>query len=115
MKRSRVYWIACLMALLVWWTVTVPSALAESSSVHAQELFSQQCAGCHINGGNIVRRGKNLKLRALQRNHVDSIEAIAQLITNGKGAMSAYGDRLSAEDIDLLAHFVWDKAQVNWK
>jgi cytochrome c6 len=51
----------------------------------------------------------------LERNGLDSVEAIAALITNGKGAMSAYGDRLSAEEIDLLAQYVWQKAQTNWK
>jgi cytochrome c6 len=68
-----------------------------------------------VNGGNIVRRRKTLKQRALQRNGVGSIEAIATLITNGKGIMSAYGDRLSPEAIDLLAHYVWDQAQNNWR
>lgn len=27
----------------------------------AAEVFSANCAGCHINGSNIIRRGKNLK------------------------------------------------------
>ena len=29
-------------------------------------LFQQHCAACHINGGNIIRRGKTLKLKALE-------------------------------------------------
>jgi cytochrome c6 len=91
---------------------TPPSAVP---SVSASALFKQECAGCHVNGGNIIRRGKNLKQRALQRYRVDSIEAIATLITNGRGLMSAYGDRLSTEDIDLLANYVWERSQQNWR
>ena len=92
-----------------------PAQAAQLPAERAQELFTVQCAGCHPRGGNIVRRGKTLKLRALKRNRVASVEAIATLITNGKGLMSAYGDRLSPEEIDLLATYVWENAQNNWR
>lgn len=92
-----------------------PAAFADAPSAAASELFAAECAGCHVHGGNIVRRGKTLKQRALKRNGVDSVAAIADLITHGKGIMSAYSDRLSAEEIELLAQYVWDKAQTNWQ
>jgi cytochrome c6 len=44
----------------------------EASQTNAPALFDVQCAGCHPNGGNIIRRGKNLKLRALKRQGMDS-------------------------------------------
>jgi len=78
-------------------------------------IFENNCAGCHVNGGNIMRRGKNLKLKALQKNGVDSVEAIAQLVTQGKGLMSAYGDRLSAEEIAVVANYVTEQAKQNWQ
>jgi cytochrome c6 len=62
-----------------------------------------------------MRRGKNLKLKALQKNGVDSVEAIAQLVTQGKGLMSAYGDRLSAEEIAVVANYVTEQAKQNWQ
>lgn len=80
----------------------------------AERLFSVHCAGCHPHGGNIVRRGKTLKQNALQRHGVDSVTAIATLITQGRGSMSAYRDRLSPAEIDQLAHYVWQQAQDNW-
>ena len=101
-----------LSCILAWGGVT--SAIA-APSASAPELFEQHCSGCHIGGGNIIRRGKNLKLQALQRNHVDTPEAIATLITNGKANMSAYGDRLSPEEIDLLTTYVLEQAQTGWK
>lgn len=116
MKRSRWVWLKGVLILGLCWCLITSAALADTlNSEAAQSLFTTHCAGCHVNGGNIVRRGKNLKLRALKRHGVDSIAAITTLITNGKGAMSAYGDRLTAEEIDVLAHYVWDKAQTNWK
>ncbi|ACK67791.1 cytochrome c class I [Rippkaea orientalis PCC 8801] len=81
---------------------------------HGEEIFSIHCAGCHPNGSNIIRRGKNLKLKALQKNKVDSLEAIAALVTNGKNNMSAYSDRLTPEEIQAVSVYVLEQAQNNW-
>jgi cytochrome c6 len=81
----------------------------------APQLFEAQCAGCHAGGGNIIRRGKTLKLKALVKNHVDTEEMITALITKGKGNMSAYADRLTPEEISTLATYVLDQAQHDWK
>ncbi len=79
------------------------------------KLFELQCAGCHANGGNIVRRGKTLKLKALEKNGYITKDAIADIITNGKGNMSAYKARLSEAEIQMLAQYVLDRANQNWK
>lgn len=88
--------------------------LAPEQFSQAAALFELQCSGCHINGSNIIRRGKNLKLKALQANHVDSQAAISAMITNGKGIMSAYADRLSPAEIELLASYVLEQANAGW-
>ncbi|NJR40286.1 MAG: c-type cytochrome [Leptolyngbyaceae cyanobacterium CSU_1_4] len=116
---------AIALTLLLALLLSVEPALASSdlprvgSSDHVgltgAVLFEKNCAGCHIKGGNIVRRGKNLKLKTLQKNGVDSVEAIAQLVTQGKGLMSAYGDRLSAEEIVAVALYVAEQAQQDWQ
>lgn len=97
--------------MLSLWLGTAPSAWAET----APELFTVNCAGCHPNGANIIRRGKNLKQKALKRQGYTSVDEITTLITNGKGLMSAYGEQLSPEDINTLAQYVLDQAAVNWK
>lgn len=79
------------------------------------KLFEINCAGCHLNGGNIIRRRKNLKLKALQNNGYDTIESITTIISNGKNNMSAYGDRLSNQQINDLAKYVLNQAENNWK
>ncbi|MEL6380916.1 MAG: c-type cytochrome [Cyanobacteria bacterium J06626_18] len=118
--RSHWLWAGCLISLLCLWLTFVPTAMAaeplplSSMQANAQELFTVQCAGCHPNGGNVIRRGKNLKLRALERHNVASVEAITALITNGKGLMSAYSDRLTSEEIEVLATYVWNQAQNDW-
>ena len=79
-----------------------PPALAADMPDGAK-IFETQCAGCHINGGNIIRRGKNLKQKALKKYGMDSPEAIANIVTNGKGNMSAYKDRLTTEQIQAVS------------
>lgn len=104
-----------LLIVLLTVSLALP-ALAEAltASVQPIALFEVHCAGCHLNGGNIIRRGKNLKFKALQKNGVDSVGAIAALITNGKNNMSAYRDKLSTSEIDALADYVLVQAQQGW-
>lgn len=78
-------------------------------------LFEFHCAGCHPNGSNIVRRGKSLQPKALKRHGVNSVEAITTLISQGKGLMSAYGDRLTPAEIQTLAEYVWQRSQDHWQ
>lgn len=117
MVRSLLKIGLCLLAVLCSGLLWLPlgataEALPETSP---PALFETHCAGCHVGGGNIVRRRKTLKQRALERNGVDSVAAIANLITNGKGIMSAYRDRLTAAEIDQLAQYVWQQAQDDWQ
>ena len=86
-----------------------------TSELAGAKVFEIHCAGCHANGGNIVRRGKNLKLKALQKNQMDSLEAIATLVANGKNNMSAYRDRLTSEEIQTVAEYVLNRAQTDWR
>ncbi|MGL6340496.1 MAG: c-type cytochrome, partial [Waterburya sp.] len=70
------------IAFLIILSILIGSpVLADSTndSTSGAKIFEANCAGCHANGGNIVRRGKNLKLKALQKNKVDTQEAIADL------------------------------------
>lgn len=81
----------------------------------AAEVFSANCAGCHINGSNIIRRGKNLKQKALKKYGMDSIANISNLVTNGKGIMPAYKDRLSEQQIIDVSAYVLSQAETDWK
>ena len=90
-------------------------ALAETNTTDGAAIFRIHCAGCHPNGGNIIRRGKTLKQRALKRNGMDSRVAIAALVKNGKNNMSAYKDRLDTPEINAVAAYVQKRAEQNWQ
>lgn len=108
--------LVCLLALGVGpsptWADEISGGLALDNG---QLIFEAQCVGCHVNGGNIIRRGKTLQLKALQRNHRDSLEAIADLVRNGKMPMSAYKDKLTDQEILDVSAYVLNQAQQGWK
>ncbi len=103
-----------LLAIAIFCSAIAFPALAVPTTDTAA-LFTNNCAGCHINGGNIVRRGKNLKEKALKKYGIDSVEAISQLVTNGKNAMPAYKDRLTEQQIVDVSTYVLEQAQKGWQ
>ncbi len=96
------------------WVADVAIDSAPGSATGA-EIFAVHCVGCHPNGSNIIRRGKGLHRGALHRNQVDTIEAIASIVSQGKGLMSAYADQLTADEIQTVAAYVFDQAETDWK
>ena len=79
-----------------------------------ESLFKHNCAGCHINGGNIIRRSKNLKISSLRRNGIDNPEAIANIAREGIGIMSGYEEKLGDNGDQIVANWVWEQAQKAW-
>ncbi|MFZ0408146.1 MAG: c-type cytochrome [Cyanobium sp.] len=79
-----------------------------------QELFSAHCAGCHVGGGNIQRRGRTLKMAALERQQLASPEAIARVAADGIGQMSGYARFLGEDGAEAVAQWVWSQAQADW-
>ena len=104
-----------LILLLISIFSTFPNTSLAANIDRPAKIFETNCAGCHPHGGNIIRRGKNLSLRALHRNKLDSLEAIAVLVTDGKNNMPAYQDRLTEKEIKELSSYVLEKAKTGWK
>jgi cytochrome c6 len=104
-RRLGAALLAGLVALLLWPGV----ALADGA-----QLFELHCAGCHVNGGNIIRRGKTLKLAALERENRASEEAIAAIAAAGVGQMSGYGTVLGEQGTAEVAAWVWQQALAGW-
>tara|TARA_B100000700_G_scaffold176194_1_gene194637 strand:- start:578 stop:955 length:378 start_codon:yes stop_codon:yes gene_type:complete len=88
-------------------------SLALSKS-KGENLFIQHCAGCHVNGGNIIRRKKTLKLSALKRNGLDNPESIAKIARLGIGSMSGYEKVLGEEGDKIVANWIWEQSQNAW-
>ena len=105
------YHVIPIILLFLLGFIFCPNALADNSG---EDLFIMHCSGCHINGGNIIRRGKTLKLSALKRNGLDSQDAIAKVAREGVGSMSGYKDVLGEGGDQLVAIWIWEQAQNAW-
>jgi cytochrome c6 len=114
---TRLALLAVVMAALVisaepsW---AAPAADGAAPAADGAELFANHCAGCHVNGGNIIRRGKNLHLAALERNGIDAPERIAVIAAAGQGQMSGYAAVLGEGGAEAVAGYVWQQAQLDW-
>jgi len=106
---------AIAIALIFFTSVDRVMAAPATNLDNGAAVFKANCAACHAKGGNIVRRGKNLKLKTLHKRQVDTEAAIASLVTNGKGIMSAYGDKLTATEIADVSAYVLTRAEQGWK
>ena len=93
-----------------------PSYAADAA--HGAQVFSANCAACHIGGGNVVNAERTLKQDALEAylaNYSAGHEsAIVTQVTNGKNAMPAFGGKLSATDIEDVAAYVESQASNGW-
>lgn len=93
-----------------------PSFAADAG--HGGQIFSANCAACHMGGGNVVNAQRTLKADALgsylENYAADHEAAIAYQVTNGKNAMPAFGGKLSEGDIADVAAYVEEMAGKGW-
>lgn len=113
LKLKLIIGLLCLLSLTLIPLNFMPSAKAANLQQGSQ-IFSVECAGCHANGGNIIRRGKNLKQRTLKRNKLDSLATLSDFVANGKRNMPAYKDRLTPEEIEQVSAYVLEQAAKGW-
>ena len=88
-------------------------ALAADATGGAK-IFSANCAACHAGGRNVIMADKTLKQEALLKYNMNSIDAIANQVTNGKNAMPAFKGRLSQAQIEDVASYVLAQSEKGW-
>lgn len=77
-------------------------------------LFEAHCVGCHVNGGNVIRRGRTLRQAALEKAGLADPEAIARIAAGGIGQMSGYGAVLGEDGAAQVGEWVWLQARAGW-
>lgn len=110
---SRLVAIVLTLFILVSFAFTATPAYAADIAAGAG-IFTGNCASCHLGGRNVIMGDKTLKKDALEKYEMNSLEAITKQVTNGKGAMPAFRDRLDEEQINNVAAYVLDKAEKGW-
>jgi cytochrome c6 len=104
---------ACLASLAAIALFSQSPALADGGE--GARLFNGNCAACHAGGLNRVIAAKTLKIEALRKYNMDSVDAITKQVTKGKGAMPAFGKKLTADEIGQVANYVLERANQGWK
>ena len=89
-------------------------AIIFAAPVGANEVFTKHCAACHAGGKNIMNAEKTLTKESLEKNGVNTVDAIKALVTKGKAPMPAFEKTLSAEEIDSVASYVLEQAEKGW-
>ncbi|MGB6675964.1 MAG: cytochrome c [Terriglobales bacterium] len=80
-------------------------------SVHAQDasaLFKSKCAACHGADGTGSAMGKKLGVLDLHGAEVQKMSdaELANVVTNGRDKMPAFGKSLKADDIQGLVAYI---------
>ena len=93
----------------------------------AAETFAAKCAGCHMQGGNVLAAGATLFPADLERNGRATPEAVYEIVYGGKGKMPGFGagcapkgactfgPRLSDAEVREQAAYVLERAGAGWK
>merc|ERR1719247_1895208 len=90
-----------------------PAALAADLE-NGEAIFNGNCTACHAGGNNAIVPEKKLKKEALQTYGKYSVALIKQQVTNGNGAMPAFGEKLAPDDIEDVATYVLGQADKGW-
>ncbi|WP_286132565.1 c-type cytochrome [Leptolyngbya sp. O-77] len=101
-------------------SVAFPQKALASDLARGAQLFSANCAVCHLGGGNSIMSIKTLKKDALEKflagygpNHNEN--AIVKQVTYGKGMMPAFKNRLTEDQIADIAAYVQSQAEKDWE
>lgn len=89
-------------------------ANATGDALAGGKVFQANCAACHAGGRNAVNPAKTLKKADLEKYGMYSEATIITQVTGGKGAMPAFSNKLTAEQIENVASYVLSKADDGW-
>lgn len=103
---------ACVAFLSAVFLLASPAMAADADA--GAKVFSANCAACHIGGGNVVNEGKTLDQDDLIANGKDTDATVIEHVTNGNGAMPAFGGRLTPTQIENVAAYVLSQADQGW-
>ena len=106
------------LALAALIGLMMPSFAVAADVAHGEQLFSANCADCHMGGGNVVNGQRTLKqddLKAYLSDYNDGHEsAIVYQVTNGKNGMPAFGAKLGSYDMSDVAAYVESQSVKGW-
>ncbi len=110
MKKSIV--VTLLLVAIAFFSFTTSAWAGDAT--HGAKIFTANCAACHMGGKNVVNSAKTLQKGDLEKYGMYELDKIKYQITNGKAAMPAFANKLSAQDIEDVATYVLSQAEKGW-
>ena len=115
---ARAAFTSLLMLGLIFFPMAPAMAALDGDLERGEQIFSSNCAACHMGGGNVIRANRTLKITDLNA-HVeeyqqDPLEALEHEIEDGLNAMPAYAGKLSEDEIIAVASYVEQQAEEGW-
>jgi cytochrome c6 len=108
------YLVPVLFSVFTMLSFSNPIAAKKIDLANGENIFNINCAACHVGGNNVIMPEKTLKKEALEKNNMNTIDAITYQVTNGKNAMPAFGGRLDNDEIENVANFVLNQSETGW-
>jgi cytochrome c6 len=109
LRAAAVRLLVLALLCLVFWP-----APARGIATEGAPLFDLHCAGCHPQGGNIIRRGRTLRESALRRQGIEGSGAVAAIAASGIGRMDGYAAVLGEGGAAAGGGGVWQQALAGW-
>ncbi|BAQ64288.1 cytochrome c6 PetJ [Geminocystis sp. NIES-3709] len=106
--------LSVVVLLITIFSLTFANPALAGDAGKGAAIFSANCASCHMGGKNVVNPVKTLQKADLEKYSMYDIESIKNQVTNGKGAMPAFGTRLKPEQIEDVATYVLSQADKGW-
>jgi cytochrome c6 len=104
--KKRLIFAATVLAVCFY----IQAAAAAEQSAKAdsgEKLFTQQCAVCHPQGGNIINPQKTLSKKTLSANSIKTEEDIIKIMRKGAPGMTKFDiATISDENAKLIAGYV---------
>lgn len=101
-------------------TAASPAAPSPVASVDefaaARTNYQKHCEGCHgadATGGLVKIDNKQIKVPSMKSEHAikHTDDQLTKMITNGEEAMPPFKDKMSAEEIQHMVHYVRKEIQ----
>lgn len=107
-----------IIGIAIWFNITFIDLAFAAETPTGSVIFTNNCASCHIGGGNILIESKNLHKEALLKYLEDyennPIQAIMNQVQNGKNAMPPFKSKLTEEEILAVGTYVFQKSESGW-
>ncbi|NEO63929.1 MAG: c-type cytochrome [Moorea sp. SIO4G2] len=107
--------LSILLTATVWFTFALERPALAGDAPQGAQVFSQNCAACHIGGNNVIMANKTLKKAVLKRYKMYDLEKIKTQVTNGKNAMPSFNKKLTEQEIENVATYVLSQADNDWQ